>query len=133
MSEEQSLVVIQPDEAYDVFTKPGATDPIIAQLRAFAADAPKDVSTLKARKAITTFANKFVKSKTFLESFGKEIADDVKEIPKKVDAARKLLRDDERASWAWRQLRVIAPLVVGVAVGLWQLWDWFVKHVKVTP
>lgn len=48
-------------------------------------------------------------------------------------ALRKLLRDEERASWAWRQLRVLAPVAVAVVVGMWQFWDWLAKHVKVTP
>lgn len=48
-------------------------------------------------------------------------------------ALRGLLRDQERASWAWKRLRVLVPAVVAVVVALWHAWDWAVKHLKVTP
>lgn len=48
-------------------------------------------------------------------------------------ALRRMLRDDERASWAWRKLRVWVPIVGSALYGAFQAWDWLVKHVKVTP
>ena len=48
-------------------------------------------------------------------------------------ALRRLIRDDERASWAWKRLRVVTPVAVAVVVALWQAWDWAVRHVKVNP
>ena len=88
-----ALVTIERKDAYQIFTEPGATDPIIARLQEHAANAPSNVSTLKGRKEIAAYAYKFATSKSFLESFGKELADEQKAIPKKIDAARKLLKD----------------------------------------
>ena len=44
-------------------------------------------------------------------------------------AFRKWLRDQQRVQWLGRQLRWLAPLVTGIAVGLWQLVDFINKHV----
>jgi hypothetical protein len=48
-------------------------------------------------------------------------------------ALRRLLRDEERASWAWKRLRIVTPIVVGVMVAMWQAWDWVAKHVRFSP
>lgn len=53
--------------------------------------------------------------------------------PEERKVLRRIIRDDERASWAWKRLKVITPAVVAVAVGVWQAIDWIAKHVKVTP
>lgn len=51
-----------------------------------------------------------------------------------VKQLRRLLRDDDRATWARRQLRhLVWPLVVAVVVALWQAGQWVVGHVKVHP
>ena len=59
--------------------------------------------------------------------------DDAELSPAERKALRRMLRDEERSSWAWKRLRVVTPVVVTVMVALWQAWDWFVKHVRVTP
>ena len=98
------LVTIEPKSAFAVFTTENATAPIIAELRKHAANAPRDVSTAKGRKAIASYARRFSTAKAHLESFGAELAKDAKEIPKKIDAARRIfnatcdeLRDATRA------------------------------------
>lgn len=48
-------------------------------------------------------------------------------------ALRRLLRDEERATWAWKRLRIVTPMVVGAMVALWQAWDWLARHVRFTP
>lgn len=53
--------------------------------------------------------------------------------PKEVLHVRRLLRDDDRASWALKRLRVLIPVVVAVVAGAWQVWDWAARHIKVTP
>lgn len=53
--------------------------------------------------------------------------------PAERKALRRIIRDDARASWAWKRLKVLAPAMVGTVVAVWQVWDWIVKHVRVTP
>lgn len=48
-------------------------------------------------------------------------------------ALRRIIRDDERASWAWKRLKIITPMVVASMVAIWQLVDWVIRHVRVTP
>lgn len=93
MSEDQALVVIERKDAYATFTTEGGVLPIIEKLRAHAANAPTNVVSLRGRKEIAAYAYKFATSKTFLEGIGKELADEQKAIPKKIDAARKMLKD----------------------------------------
>src|SRR3546814_10114176 len=52
-----------------------------------------DVQTKKGRDAIASIAYKVAKSKTYLDGVGKELTDSAKELPKKIDATRKLVRD----------------------------------------
>lgn len=87
------LVTIDPVNALTVFTTPGHVDPILAKVRA-AIDAFKpDTSTASGRKAIASIAYKVAQSKTYLDAEGKKLADQQKEIPKKIDATRKTIRD----------------------------------------
>lgn len=46
---------------------------------------------------------------------------------------RRLLRDDDRATWAMRQLRWILPAAVAIVVAVWQAIEWVVRHVKPSP
>jgi hypothetical protein len=46
---------------------------------------------------------------------------------------RRMLRDDERASWAWRKVRVWVPIVGSSIFALFQAWDWLAKHVTLKP
>lgn len=50
-----------------------------------------------------------------------------------VEHIRRVLRDDDRATWARKKLAVILPIVVAVVTGLWQLYEWAARHLKVTP
>ena len=45
-------------------------------------------------------------------------------------AIRKVLRDNERASWALRKLRLLVPLAVASVVGVYQAVDWLLRHVR---
>lgn len=48
-------------------------------------------------------------------------------------ALRRIIRDDERATWARRKLRVLVPAGVGVVVALWQGAEWVVRHITFKP
>ncbi|HDL7900443.1 TPA: cell envelope biogenesis protein TolA [Yersinia enterocolitica] len=52
-----------------------------------------DVSTKKGRDAIASLGLKVAKTKTYLDGFGKDLVTEYKEVPKKIDASRKTVRD----------------------------------------
>lgn len=108
MSAEQQLVVIEPKNVMAVFTTPGAVDPILERIRQEIDDFTPDVTTKKGRDAVASMAYRVAQSKTYLDSVGKKLADEVKDIPKKVDASRKKVRDTLDQ---WRD-EVRAPLTI---------------------
>lgn len=90
---DQQLVTIEPKTALAVFTEDKAIDIYLNKIRAEIDQFAGDVSTDKGRKEIASMAYKVARSKTYLDGVGKELADEVKLIPKKIDATRKHVRD----------------------------------------
>ncbi|WP_201281649.1 hypothetical protein [Methylosinus sp. Ce-a6] len=90
-----ALALTVPEgRALAFFTTAGAVDPILAKIREeIDAFAVPDVKTKKGRDEIKSFAHKITRSKTYLEGVGKELAAAQKEIPKKIDASRRLIKD----------------------------------------
>jgi colicin import membrane protein len=82
-----------PQDALTVFTTDGAIKPYLARIREAIDAFEGDASTDEGRKAIKSMAFKVAKAKTALEAEGKRLADEQKEIPKKIDATRKLIKD----------------------------------------
>jgi len=91
---ETALVTIEPVNALAVFTNAEKVDPILAAIRQIVAEFEADVATAKGRKEITSIAHKVAQSKTYLDGIGKKLTDEYKEIPKKIDANRKRIRDE---------------------------------------
>ncbi len=87
------LINIEPKNALAVFTSPDAIDPFLKQVREEIDAFSGDISTAKGRADIKSMAHKVTKVKTRLEAIGKTLADEQKEIPKKIDATRKRIRD----------------------------------------
>lgn len=87
------MVEITDANALDVFTDADAIKPIIAAIAAEAARCKADTSTATGRKTIASAAYKVAQEKTRLDAIGKKLVDHHKEIPKKIDATRKILRD----------------------------------------
>ncbi|MFG1413422.1 hypothetical protein V5G24_20130 [Xanthobacter sp. VTT E-85241] len=87
------LITIEPTSALVVFTTPKAIEPFLAKVREEIDGFSGDMMTAKGRAEIKSMAHKVTKVKTRLEAIGKQLADDQKEIPKKIDATRKLVRD----------------------------------------
>ena len=92
-SDGRSLITIPQHDAYTVFTEAGKIDPILDQIKARVDDFDADVMTEEGRQEIKSFAYKLARSKTYIDKVGKEIADEVKKLPKTVDAVRKHARD----------------------------------------
>lgn len=96
-STELSLLPELPtkEAALLIFKSPNGLDPFIKHVRDQVALYPVvDIGTAKGRKELASQAFAITKSKTALDNLGKLIVDDLKGIPKLVDAHRKLMRDD---------------------------------------
>ena len=92
--EETALVVLEPTTALAVFTEPNKVDPILAAIKKVVAEFTPDTATAKGRAEIASIAHKVARSKTYLDGIGKDLVDQYKEIPKKIDANRKRIRDE---------------------------------------
>jgi septal ring factor EnvC (AmiA/AmiB activator) len=89
----QELVVIPAEDALTIFTDKARMEPYIEKVRKAVADFAGTVTTAKGRKEIASMAHKVVKVKTYIEGVGFDLATAQKEIPKKIDATRKYVRD----------------------------------------
>ncbi|MEJ0092783.1 MAG: hypothetical protein WDN46_10120 [Methylocella sp.] len=89
----QELVAIPPQTVFSVFTTENAIDPILARVRKEIDAFVPDIKTARGRKDIAAIAYSVARSKTYLDDLGKKLADDQKAVPKKIDAARKHIRD----------------------------------------
>lgn len=87
------LVTIDTGSALTVFTTPAAIDPLLERIRKEIDAFEPDISSDKGRKAVASMAYKVARAKTYLDDTGKKLADQQKEIPKKIDATRKRIRD----------------------------------------
>ena len=94
METNTALVTIEPTTALSVFTDTEKVDPIIAAIRKIVAEFTPDTTTAKGRKEIASIAHKVAQSKTYLDGIGKRLTDEYKDIPKKIDANRKRIRDE---------------------------------------
>ncbi len=92
------LVAIEPATALDLFTAPDKVQVLLSGIRekALAEQAllDTDLSKAKNRDAIKSLAYKVTQSKTYIDKAGKVVVDELKELPKKVDASRKQCRDE---------------------------------------
>lgn len=89
----QELIEIKPETTLDVFTKPGGLDPYLKKIRVQIDAFVPIMDTKAGREEIKSFATKVAKSKTYLEGVGKILADEQKDIPKRIDTARKKMRE----------------------------------------
>lgn len=87
------LVTLPKGDALRVFTSPDAIDPLLVPIRKAIDAFVPDVSTKRGREEIARIAYRVARSKTYLDGIGKDLADEQKAIPKKIDEARKKLRD----------------------------------------
>ena len=87
------LVVIEPTTAVALFTEGQGVAELLADIRQKASSLVPDVTTAKGRKEIASVAYAVAKTKTYLDGLGKELTDQYKEIPHRIDANRKVLRD----------------------------------------
>lgn len=92
-SKTEIATVPTKENALAVFSAAQGLDPYLAQIRAEIDGFTPDVSTAKGREAIGSIAYNVARSKTALDNIGKELVAELKDIPKKIDAERKRMRD----------------------------------------
>ena len=92
MSELISLAVIENKTALDIFSI-DESEKIICAIECQARSIVPDVSTAPGRKAIASLAHQVSKSKTLLDTYGKDLVSDWKTKAKAVDLERKKFRD----------------------------------------
>ncbi|RNT28680.1 cell envelope biogenesis protein TolA [Proteus mirabilis] len=92
------LVVIEQATALDLFTAPEKVNQMLEHIKTLAEEERKeldsDFSVAKNRKAFASLAYKVAQTKTYIDKEGKAVVDKLKELPKKVDANRKIFRDE---------------------------------------
>lgn len=92
------LVVIEQETALDLFTAPEKVNQMLEHIKSLAEEERKeldsDFSVAKNRKAFASLAYKVAQTKTYIDKEGKAVVDKLKELPKKVDASRKMFRDE---------------------------------------
>lgn len=94
MSAEMQLAEVPPKEtALQVYSSANGLDPFLQKIREEIDGFVPDVTTRKGREAIASIAYKVARSKTALDNVGKELVAELKEVPKKIDAERKRMRD----------------------------------------
>ena len=77
----------------DLFTTEGGLAPIISAIEDKVREFEPDMTTAKGRAEIRAMAHKVTRSKTYLEGVGKDVAAEYKDLPRRIDANRKMMRD----------------------------------------
>lgn len=94
MSDSTELLTLPPKEsALQVFSSPLGLDPYLQKIKDELDAFVPDVTTKKGRDAIASIAYKVAKGKTALDNIGKDLVAELKDVPKKIDAERKRMRD----------------------------------------
>lgn len=88
-----ALVVIERTDVREFFVERKSVEQILGQIRLAATSFTPDLSTKKGREQIASQAYAVARTKTYIDGLGKELVDAEKEIPKKIDATRKLVKD----------------------------------------
>lgn len=89
-----ALVTLQPETALTLFTDGAGLEALLADIRKKASSLVPNLTTAKGRKEIASVAYAVAQTKTYLDGLGKTLTDEYKEIPKRIDANRKLIRDE---------------------------------------
>lgn len=77
----------------EIFKTEGGLQPFVDEVKREVSGFVGDASTDKGRKEIASICRKIARSKTLLDSKGKELVAEMKELPKQIDAERKRMRD----------------------------------------
>jgi hypothetical protein len=92
-SEKNQLITIDSNDALELFTDETKLKELIFIATLKTRTLIPDVFTEKGRKDIASMAYSVARTKTYLDSIGKDLVSHYKEIPKKIDSVRKFARD----------------------------------------
>ncbi len=92
-TKEQFQILIPESELQAIFTSPESLTPFIDEIERRAKSVAADVQTSDGRDTIRSMSRKVTRSKTYLDDLGKNLVAGLKELPKKIDATRKIMRD----------------------------------------
>jgi len=87
------LIIIEKQDVMSTFTQRDLITPLLAKIEHAATKETLNATTDQGRKAIASMAYRVAQSKTYIESHGKDLAAELKELPKLVDSNRKYARD----------------------------------------
>lgn len=90
---DNELVVIPQEKVFEVFTSENGLAPFIEKIRQHALTVVPDMTTKKGRDQIRSLAANVARSKTYIDDVGKALTAEYKEVPKRIDAARKAARE----------------------------------------
>jgi hypothetical protein len=94
MNATTELATVPPKEtALAVYSAPNGLEPWLQKIRDEVLSFVPDTSTRKGREAIASIAHSVAKSKVALDDAGKKLVDELKEVPKLIDAERKRMRE----------------------------------------
>ena len=85
--------VVDHTNALAVFTVKGALAPILDKIALEVRALAPDVSSASGRRDIASLAYKIAQSKTYLDGIGKDLVAEMKDLPRQIDASRKLARE----------------------------------------
>src|SRR5690606_38626522 len=68
--------------------------PVLQQIKALVEPQVFDVNTPQGRADIASLAYKVARTQTYLDNIGKDLVAEYKELPKRIDASRKHIRDE---------------------------------------
>ena len=86
------LIPLENPNVPALFT-PGGLSEILSKIEEDALALVPDLSTAKGRDAIASTAARVARSKTYLDGLGKDYVAQLKDLPRKIDAERKAMRD----------------------------------------
>lgn len=93
MTNQKELIVLEKVELVPFFTKGKQVEDLLTQIEKEVLAFVPDVTSNKGRLAIKAMVTKVTKSKTYLESKGKDLAAEYKAIPKVIDANRRVVKE----------------------------------------
>jgi colicin import membrane protein len=90
---EKQLITIESTHALAIFTEQSRLNEVLTSIKMKIKSIVPDVYSEKGRKEIASMAYSVARTKTYLDSIGKDLVDQYKELPKKIDSGRKFARD----------------------------------------
>ena len=90
---EKQLITIESSSALEIFTEQSKLNELIESVKSKIKTIVPDVYSEKGRKEIASMAYSVARTITYLDSIGKDLVDQYKELPKKIDSGRKFARD----------------------------------------